>query len=102
MNQWRDKDFVINAVREDGNALEKASAILKADLDIVLEAVKTDNTAIKHADPYIQGMFGYKNGDEPQSTNKLLKNLEVKMAMRSVLLANTCFGHNVKQGSLRI
>ena len=102
MNQWSDKDFVMNAVKNDGNSISKASSLLKADLDVVTEAVKSDSSAIKHADPYIQGMFGYKDGDEITSSEKLMKNLEVRMAMRSVMLQNTCFGNKTQTQGMRI
>ena len=40
MTDWNNKKEVLEAVREDGHALKRASEELKADKDVVMAAVK--------------------------------------------------------------
>ena len=46
---WKDKEFVLEAVRIDGNALQYASDKLKNDREVVLEAVKEKVFALQFA-----------------------------------------------------
>ena len=46
-----DKDFVMEAVKQDGWVLQFASADLKGDKDIVMEAVKQYGYALEYASP---------------------------------------------------
>ena len=48
---FRDRDKLLEAVKEDGGALEHAVDSLKADREVVLEAVKSDGLeALDYAD----------------------------------------------------
>lgn len=89
---WKDINYVMEAVKKDGMLIVNASSILKSDIDVVKEAVKNNKNAIEYADPYIQNMFGYKGKDlEDFTSEKLLKCLEVRLAARSIMLSkNTC------------
>ena len=54
-----DREIVLEAVKQDGYALEYASAALKDDREIVLEAVKQDGEALKYASAGLRnGIFG--------------------------------------------
>ena len=44
-----DREKMLEAVRDDGCALEYADETLKADREVVLEAVKNDGYALEHA-----------------------------------------------------
>ena len=44
-----DRDYVLNAIREDGLLLEGASEILRNDKEIVMEAVSKDGGALEFA-----------------------------------------------------
>jgi hypothetical protein len=44
-----DKDVVLEAVQEDGSALQYACAELKADKDVVLEACRQNGLALEYA-----------------------------------------------------
>ena len=48
-NKWNDKDFVLEAVHQNGESLQHASEELKNDKDIVLEAVKQDGYSLRYA-----------------------------------------------------
>ena len=47
---WSDKDFVLEAVKKKGLALQFAHESLKKDKSIVLEAVKQNGFALEFAD----------------------------------------------------
>jgi len=49
-----DKDVVLAAVAQDGDALEYAAAALKADKDVVLAAVAQSADALEYASPALQ------------------------------------------------
>ena len=49
-----DKDIVLSAVRQKGWALEYASERLKDDKEVVLTVVKQDEMAVEYASPGIQ------------------------------------------------
>jgi hypothetical protein len=46
---WANKEFVLEAVRKNGSALEYASKELRGDKEVVLEAVKQDGLALNYA-----------------------------------------------------
>ena len=47
---YKDKSFVLEAVKQDGCALEYADESFKKDKSIVLEAVKSNGFALDYAD----------------------------------------------------
>ena len=47
---WNDKDFVLEAVKRNGMALEYADKSLKKDKSIVLEAVKQEGSPLQFVD----------------------------------------------------
>ncbi|SVE06134.1 uncharacterized protein METZ01_LOCUS458988, partial [marine metagenome] len=49
MTDWNNKEEVLEAVREDGSRLERASKELKADKEVVLEAVKNSGYLLEYA-----------------------------------------------------
>ena len=49
-----DREEMLEAVRNDGNALEYASDTLKADREVVLEAVKQNGYALEYASEELQ------------------------------------------------
>ena len=51
---YNDKSFVLEAVKQDGLALEYADESLQKDKSIVLEAVKQDGVALEYADESLQ------------------------------------------------
>ena len=51
---YNDKSFVLEAVKQDGLALEYADESLKKNKSIVLEALKLDGYALKFADESLQ------------------------------------------------
>ena len=50
-----DREFMLQAVKQDGNALLYASKELKNDREIVMEAVKQDGTALQYASAELKG-----------------------------------------------
>ena len=48
--QWNDKQYVLKAVKQYGNALKYADDSLKKDKEVVLEAVKQNGEALDYAD----------------------------------------------------
>ena len=46
---------MLEAVKQNGNALKYASAALKDDREFVLEAVKQDGSALEYASAALQG-----------------------------------------------
>ena len=53
-DKWADWDYVLVAVKQDGNALEYADDSLKADREIVLAAVHQDSSALRFASEELQ------------------------------------------------
>lgn len=49
-----EKEIVMEAVKENGRALEHASKELQNDHEIVMEAVKEDGDALRHASKELQ------------------------------------------------
>ena len=49
MTDWNNKEEVLEAVREDGDALQYASEDLKADKEVVLAAVNNWGSALQYA-----------------------------------------------------
>tara|TARA_R110000868_G_scaffold140631_3_gene356430 strand:- start:763 stop:1008 length:246 start_codon:yes stop_codon:yes gene_type:complete len=50
---WNDKDFVLEKVKQNGLALEFASEELRNDLEVVIEAIKQDLNAFSFASPEV-------------------------------------------------
>ncbi|EFC46884.1 predicted protein [Naegleria gruberi] len=50
INEWADRKYVLEAVKQDGSALEDADSSFKKDREIVLEAVKQNGWALQYAD----------------------------------------------------
>ena len=50
---WNDKEFVLERVKQNGLALEFASEELRNDLEVVIEAIKQDLNAINFASPEV-------------------------------------------------
>ena len=44
--EWNDKNFVLNKINDDGEALESASDALKNDKELVLAAVQKNELAL--------------------------------------------------------
>ena len=47
--KWADREFVLEAVKQHGLALEYAAESLKADCEVVLEAVRQNGGALRFA-----------------------------------------------------
>ena len=68
----KDRNFVLEALRQDGRILKHASAELKADRELVLEGIKQDINAIEYADEKLNcqpdilcaKVISFFNGDE--------------------------------------
>jgi hypothetical protein len=68
----KDRNFVLEALRQDGRILKHASAELKADRELVFEAIKQDIKAIDYADEKLNcqpdilcaKVISFFNGDE--------------------------------------
>jgi hypothetical protein len=54
MTDWNNKEEVLEAVREDGYALEKASEELRADKEVVMAAVNSWGYALQYASEELQ------------------------------------------------
>jgi hypothetical protein len=53
-DKWADRDYVLKAVKEDGEALKRASKSLRANREFMLEAVRQDGWALEYADESLQ------------------------------------------------
>ena len=53
-HDWADKETVLKAVKNTGNALKYASVALKADKEVVMAAVKRNGYALYHASPALR------------------------------------------------
>ena len=53
-DKWADRDYVLEAVKQDGYALKRAAESLRADREVVLEAVKENAKVFEYAAEELQ------------------------------------------------
>jgi len=55
----KDRRIVLEAVKQNGLALQYADESLKRDKEVVIEAVKQNGSALKYVDQYVRGDYQF-------------------------------------------